>query len=150
MTALYDEKGVVLSLYSDKPALDGILDMDKQLAKEFRRVIIKEPNSVPKISLVSALQKADGLKPFIPEATEIVAYHGAITDPPSDHSKDRLQDTPCWIIIIGGADASPLFAPGAPTIDNAYCDTLVIVDSNTGRLIEYVTVGMYPRGVKLR
>jgi hypothetical protein len=141
MTALYDEKGTILSLYSDIPAIDGIYFRGKLLAKHLHEnwYTIQEPDNPPKSSFVSVLYSAssDG-ENLVAEATEIVAYHVVITN---KISQPPLKNRPCWFIVVGGINPPAVHGfPGFADNDDMfskYCDALIIADSDTGRIISY-------------
>jgi len=129
------QTGALLKAFTPKPAEGGL----ELMAGERHRahllgngLILREFSTPPAKALVSALTFADSEFPgCVPEAKEIVAYYGLLTDKLDIERK--WVDRPAWFIYLGGI-SEPLASggpPGAPPRPPA-TEALVVVDGTTG------------------
>ena len=130
------QTGALVKAFTPKPA-EGALEL---MAGERQRahllgngLILREFSTPPAKALVSALAFADSTRLLgsVPEAKEIVAYYGLLTD--KRDVERKMVDRPAWFIYLGGISCSSYTGgpPGAPPLPPA-TEGLVMLDATTG------------------
>jgi len=130
------QTGALLKAFTPKPA-EGRLEL---LVGERERgmlsgngLALREFSTPPAKALMSALAFADStpLLGSVPEAKEIVAYYGLLTD--KRDVERKMVDRPAWFIYLGGISCSSHTGgpPGAPPLPPA-TEGLVMLDATTG------------------
>jgi len=129
------QTGALLKAFTPKPAEGGLTigAGDRERARlSGNGLFLREFSTPPAKALMSALTFADSEFPgCVPEAKEIVAYYGLLTD--ELDIERRVVDRPAWFIYLGGI-SQPFSSggpPGAPPTPPG-TQALVVVDATTG------------------
>ena len=129
------QTGALLKAFTPKPAEGGLerLVGDRQRAHLLGNgLILSEFSTPPGKALMSALAFAKArMRSDVPEAKEIVAYYGLLTDELDIERK--MVGRPAWFICLAriSGPSSPAVPYGAPPHPPA-TEALVVLDATTG------------------
>jgi len=139
------QTGALLKAFTPKPAEGGLELMagERQKASLLGNgLILSEVSTPPAKALMSALAFAEAVLPghgAVPDAKEIVAYYGLLTD--KLDIEQKVVDRPAWFIYLAGANVPPPSGgpPGGPGASPA-TEVLVVLFADTGE--EYTIFGV--------
>ncbi len=128
------QTGALVKAFTPKPAEGGLTigAGDRERARlSGNGLFLSEVSAPPGKALMSALAFAKArMRGYVPEAKEIVAYYGLLTDELDIERK--WVDRPAWFIYLGGISqpfpAGPYGSPPLPPATQA----LVVLDATTG------------------
>ena len=138
ITVLIDsENGAVLKVFSPERGLGGVLEWPaKQLELYLSGsgVLLQTARQVPTVPFMKALSIAsDRLGRFAPQAKEVVAFFGLMTDILRLRIDNKVVDRPFWIIIAGGLHLPGFSVPPGYTGPALYVrQAWVAVDAESG------------------
>jgi len=138
------QTGALLKAFTPKPTEGGLELMagERQKASLLGNgLILREFSTPPAKALVSALACVDSALPdCVPQANEIVAYYGLLTDELDIERK--WVDRPAWFIYLArtSGSSSPAVPYGAPPHPPA-TQALVVLDATTGEWHKGVLFG---------
>jgi hypothetical protein len=128
------QTGVLVKAFAPKPAEGGL---ERKIGDRERAhllgngLILSELSTPPAKALMSALAFAKAtMRGYVPEAKEIVAYYGLLTD--ERDVERKWVDRPAWFIYLGGI-SQPF--PGGPIGSTPLApatQALVVLDATTG------------------
>ena len=138
LTVLIDaQNGALLRVSSPERGLGGLLDRTADRPEVYvpgGGLVLKATSVMPKVPFMQALSIAsDRLGRFAPQAKEVVAYFGLMTNLFSLRMDNKVVDRPFWIIIAGGLDGGGFsMPPGSPGPPPRVRQSFVAVDAETG------------------
>jgi len=139
------QTGALLKAFTPRPA-EGGLELkvgDRERATLLGNgLILREFSTPPAKALMLALAFAEAVLPghgAVPEAKEIVAYYGLLTD--KLDIEQKVVDRPAWFIYLAGVNVPPPSGgpPGGPGASPA-TEVLVVLFADTGE--EYTIFGV--------
>jgi len=138
ITVLIDaQNGAALKVFSPERGLGGLLERTADRPELYlpgSSLVLKSASRAPTVPFMKALSIAsDRLGRFAPQAKEVVAYFGLMTDLLRLRIDDKVVDRPFWIIIAGGLDGGGFsMPPGSPGPPPRVRQSYVAVDAESG------------------
>ena len=132
------QNGAVLKVFSPERGLGGLLDRTADRPELYlpgSGLVLKSASRAAGVSFMQALSIAsDRLGRFAPQAKEVVAYFGLMTDLFRLRVDNKVVDRPFWIIIAGGLDGLPFHLPSdSPGPTRRARQSFAAVDAESGQ-----------------